>query len=126
MGIESFIKKVCVQTAIYWGNPVNDGMGGVKCNDPVEIKCRWTDKSRVISDSLGREIVAKGNLLLTQDVVPEGFVRLGSLSDYGSFDDISNPLNVAGAYQIIGFDKIPMIKSKTVFARTIYFGFGNV
>lgn len=130
MGISALISKVCVQTAVYWGGPVSDGKGGHTFDAPVEIKCRWTDKQRVTTDQDGLQLQAKGNLMVTQDLDTEGWVYLGLLEDLTNEDNNftipANPINVPGAYKIIAVDKIPMVKSKTVFVRTIYFGFGNV
>lgn len=125
MGITKFISKVCVQTAVYWGNPVSDGMGGHTFDVPVEIKCRWTDKVRITTDSNGLQLQAKGNLLVTQDLDYEGWVMLGTLEDLPDLES-ADPLKVSGAYKIVAIDKVPMIKSTTVFVRTIFFGFSNV
>ena len=46
-GIEKVAKRFCVETAVYWGNPQNDGYGGFTFDTPVEIKCRWEEKSEV-------------------------------------------------------------------------------
>ena len=50
MSITSFIKRIAVQDCVYWGNPVNDGFGGTTFDYPVEIKCRWTEKTRILSN----------------------------------------------------------------------------
>ena len=58
-GIEKFLQKVCVQTAVYWGSPVENGFGAKTFASPIEIKVRWTDKQQVIKggDGKGDEIV---------------------------------------------------------------------
>lgn len=129
MGIDKFIKKVCVQTAVYWGSPVDDGYGGRTFADPVEIACRWTDKLRLIGGN-EKELVTKGEVLVTQDLDLQGYLYLGTLEDVevlqDSSGDVISPLDVEGAYIIMAFDKIPMIKSTTIFVRTVFLGFGNV
>ena len=119
MGIEKFIQKVCVQTAVYWGTPVEDGYGGKSFADPVEIACRWEERVNVVSDSRGNEIVSKVRVLVTQDLDEEGYLYLGELDDLDS-DEEADPTIVDGAHEIVRFDKIPMIKKTDEFVRTIY------
>ena len=119
MGIEKFIKKVCVQTAVYWGTPSPSDDGGMTFADPVEISCRWESKTKVIAGAKGREIVSVAEVLVTQDLDKEGYLYLGELSDLGS-DEEDSPEIVEGAYMIQRFDKIPMIKSTTEFVRKAY------
>ena len=125
MGIDKFIKKVCVQDAVYWGNPVSNGTGGMTFDAPVDIKCRWTDKQRIILSANGVQVLVKGEVMITADLDLQGWLKLGRLSDFDSTVDETNPMKVAGAYEIIAVDKIPMIKSTTVFVRTVFFGFGS-
>ena len=122
MGIEKFIQKVCVQTAVYWGNPKSDGYGGMTFDDPVDILCRWDVGSsklpNVIGDGRGNEIITRAEILVTQDLDEQGWLYLGSLSE---LDPESNdPKLVDGAYEIKRFDKIPMIKKTDVFVRKAY------
>jgi hypothetical protein len=132
MSIEKFIKKVCVQTAVYWGNPQDDGTGGKTFTDPVELKpplngVRWEETTQVITNSQGREIVSKAQILVCQDLDEEGYLFLGTLEDLDSLDSSGdssggyyNPIEIDGAYEIKRFDKTPMIKSKTTFVRKAY------
>ena len=126
MGIEKFIQKVCVQTAVYWGNPQPDGYGGITFDDPVEISCRWDCKRRkeipslmVVSGGGTEMIVSIAEVLVTQDVDVGGYLYLGDLDDLDSSEQ-DDPKSVEGAYEIRRFDKIPMIKSTTEFVRKAY------
>lgn len=121
MGIEKFIKKICVQTAVYWGTPVPDGYGGYIFDDPVEILCRWEDKVELIDrvgERLGEQIISKAQVLVTQDLNEQGYLYLGTLNDLDS--DTSNPKEIKGAYMIKWKTKIPMIRSTTEFVRKVY------
>jgi len=120
MSITSFIRKVAVQTVVYWGNPTNNGSGGFNFAEAVEIKCRWDDISEVITDANGREIISSAKLLVTDDYDVEGYVYLGELSDFDSSVDLTKPKDIKGAYFIAKIEKTPMIKSTTEFVRTIY------
>lgn len=119
MSIESFIRTVCVQTAVYWSAPVADGYGGYTFASPTEISCRWDGKKEIFIDAQGREAVSKAKILVTQDLDEEGYLYLGELDDLSTAQK-ANPKLVEGACLIRAFEKTPMIKSTTVFVRTVY------
>jgi len=119
MGILQFIAKVCVQTAVYWGNPVPSGTGQMNYDDAREIFVRWTDKAQIVKSADGKEIVSIAEVLVQEDLGMEGLLYLGSLSDFSPLQ-LSNPVNLEGVLEIKGKDKIPMIKSTTVFVRKVY------
>lgn len=119
--IDSFMKRVCLQTAVYWGSPVADGYGGKTFADPVEIDCRWenrVEKITRVGDRLGEEVISRARVFVTQDVEELGWLYLGELDDLDSNPD--NPKEIAGAYEIIRFDKIPEHRSTTEFVRKAY------
>ncbi len=120
MSIERFIKKITVQTAVYWGFPVNDGFGGFTYSIIIDIKCRWDGVTELITNSKGKEVVSSAKLLVDIDLNEEGYLYLGSLNDFVSGFDFSNPKNVDGAFSIQKIEKTPMIKSTTNFVRTVY------
>lgn len=134
MSIENFIRRVCVQQAVYWGNPVEDGFGGKTYASPVEIACRWEDKVRKVKANDGSEIESKATVLVTQDLDFEGYLYLGTLEAVEAFEiaanlgsgEVISPRDIDGAYEIVAIDRIPMVRSTTVFVRTIYLGFRNV
>ena len=123
-GIEKFIKSVCVQTAVYWGNPQPDGFGGSTFDDPVEIPVRWEEKMQTITGTDGKEFVSSTEVLVTDDYDLGGFLMLGSLNDLESSgtesSDVISPLELSNTYEIKHRDRIPMIKSTTVFVRKLY------
>lgn len=119
MGILQFIEKVCVQTAVYWGYSSNDGFGQKVLKEPIEIKVRWTDKAQIVRTGDGKEIACLAEVLVQQDLDMEGFLYLGSLSDFSPLD-LSTPQNLTGVLEIKGFDKIPLLKSTDKFVRTAY------
>ena len=115
MSIEKFIRRVCVQTAVYWGNPRNDGMGGKTYDSPVEIPVRWDDKQQLIAGSNGKEITSDATVLVTQDLDQEGLLWLGFLQELNSN---SNPPE--DAREIKGREKVPMIRKTDQFVRIVY------
>ena len=121
MAIEDVVAKFCVQTAVYWGNPVNDGYGFFTFDAPVDIACRWEDKDEVLVAADGREFTCNTSCLITQDVDLQGFMWLGSLAELTTQGYLtSKPIEIPNAYMIRRFDKIPMVFQTDDFARTCY------
>jgi len=119
MGIEKFIQSVCVQTAVYWGNPQSDGYGGKIFDTPVEIPVRWDVKNELIMDNEGNQVVSNAEILITQDLDIGGYLYLGTLYDLSS--DPSNPLTEeVKVYEIKQFSKISMPKSLAEFVRKVW------
>ena len=118
MGIEKFIKKIAVQTAVYWGNPTDDGYGGKTYYSPVEISVRWENTNELITTADGEQYACIAKIFVTQDVKVNAYIYLGDFDDIDS--DEGNPKSVEGAYRIRRFDKIPMIKKTDEFVRLCY------
>lgn len=125
-GIEKIAAKFCVETAVYWGNPVNDGFGGFTFDDPVEIACRWENKNAIdigwFSTGFPANLLqCKAAVLVTQDLDLQGYLYLGTLDDLqaGGYD-ITNPISILNAYVIHRFDKIPMVFKTDEFVRTAW------
>lgn len=119
MSITNFIKRVCVQTAVYWGNPKATLYGGFSFDTPIEIPCRWEDKYRLVDKVTSRDILTpRADILLTQAVDTEGYLYLGKLSDFASNVDTTNPLTIEGAYKIFSIETTPLFRSTTEFVYT--------
>jgi hypothetical protein len=122
MGISNFINRTCTQTAVYWGNPKDDGGGGKTFDDPVEINCRWEEKKQLIDrvgERTGEQIVSKAAVTVLQDVDELGYLFLGTLYDLSSSEE-GNPRLLDNAYEIKRFDRIPALGSTTEFIRIAY------
>ena len=119
MGLENLITQVCVQTAVYWGTPVDDGYGGKTFTDPVELQCRWENKAQKIINTNGEETISRAWVLLLEDVVELGWLFLGDLDDLDSAEE-ADPMSADGAYEIQRFEKTPAIRSTTQFTRVAY------
>ena len=125
-GIIKFVKKVCVQTAVYWAASKSDGYGAISFSDPIELTppngVRWDGKVQLIMDKgttdTGKEIVSNAVVLLNQDVDEQGYLYLGSLDYLDS--NPGNPKEISGAYEIQRFDKTPAMRSTTEFLRKAY------
>lgn len=117
--IEKLEESFCVETAVLWNNPVDDGYGSFIFDAPIEIKCRWENKSEVMLGADGREFTCNSSLLVTQDVDLQGFMFRGTLADLAG-EDLTKPQGIKNTYIINRFDKIPMVKSTTDFFRQVF------
>lgn len=124
MSIIKFVKTLCVQTAVYW-EPMGYYNGSQVYNTPREILCRWDWKERLHDIQNGGQYYQKGQLLIMEDLKMEGWLKLGPIEENGLTVMYQSPLEVKGAYQIVGIDKVPLVKSTTEFVRIIIFGFRN-
>ena len=98
------------QTAVYWGNPVNDGQGGRTFDDPVEVSVRWQQKQELFIDANGQEVRSMAVVYLAQDIVLDGFLYLGTLNDI-SGAEAADPMTIANAFAIRNFERIPNLKA---------------
>jgi hypothetical protein len=128
MSIIDFIAEKCVQTAVYWGNPQNDGSGGLIFDDPIEINCMWEDVIRQVEDKSVKDtaeiFVSKSQVFVLQDVDEGGYLYLGTLDDLYDVAESStttlDPLGIKEAYMIRKKGKIPRLGSSTEFIRMAY------
>lgn len=130
MSLQGFLKKVCVQTATYWGNPQADGYGGTNYDDPVEVRVRWDNVSKLVTDAKGKELLCRAEVLVAGrleddgtvtplDLEVDGRLYLGSLDDLDSGQE-ADPMSIDEAWIIRRFDKCPEFKSTTKFVRTAF------
>jgi hypothetical protein len=124
MGITSMLNRNCVQVAVYWANPHDDGYGGHTFDEPYEIFCRWEDLQEVLLDDKGVQLTSKAVVYVLQDVDEEGMLYLGSLEDLyvgdSSAGDVANPMTIEGVYTIKKFQKSPLLHSTSEFVRKVY------
>lgn len=117
MGIETFIKSMCRQTAVYWGSPQPDGFGTMTYDTPREIKVRWDEKQKVVLDKKGKEIIADVQMLCPEDLEQEGMLYLGFLRELDS-NPVPSDLPQKEVWEILAKEKVSMPKSLTQFVRT--------
>jgi len=130
MSLQGFIKKVAVQTAIYWGNPTPDADGNTAWDDPIELKVRWDDTINLVMNAKGQEVASQAVVLVAGKLEVDGTVtpmdlEVGGRMYLGSLDDLdsgqeSDPLLAEGTYPIIRFDKNPEFRSTNKFVRQAY------
>lgn len=125
MGIGSFISSKLNQSAVYWGNPQDNGYGGFTYDDPVEIKCRWEDMHQVVTATNGEEVVSRAVVYVDIDLEENGVIYLGTMEDLIESSGESSgeiiPTNIEkGACIIRRWEKVPALNSSTEFIRTAY------
>lgn len=118
-GIEKFLLKISVQSATYWAPGAEDGYGQKSFAAGVDIPVRWDARERESQDRFGKTVFSKATVIVNEDLEVGGMLRLGTLDD---LDSDPNPLELEDAYEIISFDKIPMIKRNDIFVRIVYLG----
>jgi len=121
MGISDLIKRTAKQTAVYWGDPTNDGYGGYTFDSPVEILCRWEDSDQVLDEinTQGEKHVSRAKVYTTQDIAIDSMLYLGSLSDLTS-EQQSNPTTVPNIYIVKRVERVPSLGSDSDFLYRIY------
>lgn len=130
MALQGFLETVCVQTAVYWGTPTPDGYGGQTWADPVEVKVRWDNVTKLIKDAKGKEVACMAEVLVAGrlendgmvtpiDLAVDGRLYLGSLDELDSGQE-ADPMQIETAWPIVRFDKTPEFGSTEDFVRTAY------
>ena len=130
MSLQGFVRKVAVQTAIYWGVPRAGADGNMVWDDPVELKVRWDDTTKLVMNAKGVEVGSQATVLVAGRVENDGTVTpidldvdgrlyLGSLDDLDSGQE-ADPLSIEKSWPIIRFDKNPEFRSTTKFIRQAY------
>lgn len=119
-----FIKRVCVQTAIYWEFKGPDGFGGYEFEDACEIKVRWDDTSEVVKDNDGKEIVSSARILTPEDLKDKGYLLLGDFEANPDYDpegeSPKTPPGIQGAYEIKRIQENPLFRSTDKFVRQVW------
>ena len=113
--MEAMLNRQLQQTAVYWASPTSDGYGTMTYDDPVEIKCRWQNKMRVIQTGNGEAIVCQSEVWVLEDLDEQGMLYLGELDDLDS-----NELPPDSASEIKIIEKTPAMGSTTVFLRKVF------
>lgn len=110
----TFMKQTCV----YWP-PAGEETAGQSYNDegqplfgsPIELSCRWTDKTEKIADANGEEIFSRSKVMVDS-------VSVGGILMLGTFDDVTDeedPLRNDGAYQVRRYDSTPSVDASETY-----------
>jgi hypothetical protein len=129
MSVAEFISRNLTQTAVYWGNPQEDGYGSKTFNDPIEISCRWENVDQVLGgdtgDDRGMKYISRALAYVDRVLDEEGYLWLGRLADLEQYLDSSSgtyidPMTVPDAHVIKRKQEIPRLGSNTKFLYRVY------
>jgi hypothetical protein len=119
----SVITKMLKGTCVYWGLKSNesgqlayDDNGNPQVTSPVELQCRWVDKTKLFVEPNGEQWTSHSEVYVSSDVDVKGFLFNGELTD---LTDQNVPQNNVGACEIRRFDKTPNFK-QTEFLRKAF------
>jgi len=119
----SIITKMLKGTCVYWALKSNES-GGLAYDDfgnpafttPIELSCRWVDKTRLFVEPNGEQWTSQSEVYVSQDVDVKGFLFNGTLAEV---TDQTVPRNNTGALEIRRFDKTPNLR-QTEYLRKAY------
>jgi hypothetical protein len=101
----NFILAHLHQTATYWAPGGSDGFGGVNFSAPIQIKCRWEERSELFTNAAGREDRSIARVFPDRALKNGGYLLLGTSTT-------SSPTGVAGAYEIKDVRAIPNLTNQ--------------
>lgn len=116
-----YIDWPCVQKAVYWP-PGSEETGGSDYDDygrpqyaqAVEIDCRWDDRNEEMIFADGTRDLSRAQVITDQEVSVRGVLFLGELTDV---DDLDDPKNNEGAWEIRRVDRNPDIDGEDTLIR---------
>jgi hypothetical protein len=89
------------QTATYWApSGSTDLYGKPTPSAPVQIPCRWEERSSQVISKKGEEIISKARVFMLQDVSLDGYLYLGASAQ-------ADPNNQSGVYEIQAMSRTP-------------------
>ncbi len=97
MGFETIFLK---QKITYWKKTGVDGFNEESYAAPVTLNARWEDRSSVVLNNLGVEVISMSRVYLAQDVTVDDYLMLG-------LSTAPDPKKIDAANRVINFRKVP-------------------
>lgn len=116
------ISRMMRQKAVYWKQTgMADAFGKRQFDDPVEIRCRWEDRSDEFVDSYAEREISNAVVYVDRDVKYGDYLWQGTLEAFLALnvDNPNKPGEIDLAYEIKKPEKLPNLKA-TEFLRTVY------
>lgn len=116
MSLRQTKRRFLRQDALYWApSGTTDDFGEMILEEPVQIKCRWEDKTELIRIRTGEELTTRAQVFTDRVVEEEGVLWLGSFATAVIADDPSgnpNPFVNKKAWKIMQFGTQPDFKAR--------------
>lgn len=116
--IETYMKRICRDDAVYWASPEPTSSGYMTYSDPREIKCRWISATEMIVLRTGREVTSLATIWVLEDLDEGGMLFHGKLDDL-SADQKADPRKVPNAFEIRIPWKTPSLAMQDEYVRKI-------
>lgn len=101
------------QTATFWVPNGHDMFGKHTFSAPVQLPCRWENKSELFLDKKGQDRHSRAKVFLSSPVDLSGYLYLGTSAAL-------DPLVVSGAYEIMMIIELPDLKNlKTLYVAML-------
>lgn len=107
-----FVSFGLTQTCTVWAKTGVNGYNEPTFATPIQRACRWEERTTKIQNTLGEEVLSRARVFLDEDLNVGDYVAFGTVAG-------ADPRNVAGAYEVIDFRKIPSLDG-TFFERKCY------
>lgn len=98
------------QRCVYWAATGADGFGRPVVADPVELPCRWEDRTRKTIGPTGDEVLSSATVYLASAVAVGGFLYKGPITDTEESGWQTILKNNRGVKEIITAGTIPSLK----------------
>ncbi len=97
MGFETIFLR---QKITYWRKTGVDGFNEESYAAPVTLDARWEDKSSVVLNTDGQEVISNSRVFLAQDIIVDDYLMLG-------ISTATDPRAVNEAFRVINYRKTP-------------------
>lgn len=107
--------KIMVHDAVYWPPAAIWSETGIPVpEDPIQISCRWEEKSEQYIDAEGTEQVSQAIVVVDRDLKTTGILMRGTLLD---IVDPVNPKSNPDSWEIKSYSKLPDFKGSKYFRK---------
>lgn len=107
------LKKYLKQTSVYWEKRGSDPRGLALYNAPVEVMCRWEDKSVQVVDPEMRVITFDAYLMFNQNIIEGSLLYLGTLEAVKLKVQFPTVLSIKqGAREVKRVNRIPDLRGR--------------
>ena len=107
----TLVTRLLREDVTFWANEGSNGVGGFTFAAPVILKGRWEDKTELIRDATGREVVSASRVFLKDDVEMEDYLARGDLTT------TTDPTTLAAAFRVRRFDRITDLRNINTLRR---------